>query len=704
MSSLKKEEIHHVTLCLDDYKGSDFYCDGDVEDQILEIVKTHDETDFDNIIETSANWPIMYHLSCVRENIMKWYPFKQGASILEIGAGCGAVSGALCEDGNHLTCIDLSKKRSMINAYRHKNESFIIRVGNFEDIHLEEKFDYVTLIGVLEYGGSYIHDIDPYTAFLKKAASYLKPNGKLLIAIENKLGLKYWSGCKEDHVGTLFEGIEGYPNTSSVRTFSKKELEGLLVKAGLSKYRFYYPYPDYKFAHTIFSDQHLPNCHDCNDNRRNFDMDRLELFDEGKVFDTLIENDLFPQFSNSFFVEAGAVEEQKVTYAKFSQSNRAREFQTKTTISLENGMRKVFKEALHPEGQPHINKMIGHNQALCHLYEHTNMDIVACSRQDDRLCFDYVQGSSLEERLVSLLQERNMKELVKQIEDYFYVLFASSYTGQMDPSYATIFTSMPSHTLQVMSYANIDAIFQNVKVQDGNYVMFDYEWVFAQPLPIDYIKYRSIFYFQQSYPIAKELNLFAYFEISEEAQRCYQKMEEDFQSYVRKGKLVDDQLHTQLGQITITKDELISLYEERRKLKTMQVFLDSGNGYTEAESMRIPFTIDSDYAKTEFAVNSETKKVRIDPMDTYGIVRVSKLYAYHAGLANCKDLSFTTNGKQIGKESYLFLTDDPVIELNDLSLANHQVVVEFELWPLKKEVACWIGKRCTSKKLLKGRF
>ena len=41
-----------------------------------------------------------------------------------------------------------------------------------------------------------------------------------------------------------------------------------------------------------------------NKNIRNFDMDRLVLFDENKAFDTIIEAGLFGEFSNSFFVTA----------------------------------------------------------------------------------------------------------------------------------------------------------------------------------------------------------------------------------------------------------------------------------------------------------------------------------------------------------------------------------------------------------------
>ena len=37
--------------------------------------------------------------------------------------------------------------------------------------------------------------------FLIKIKQLLKPDGKLLIAIENQYGLKYWCGALEDHTG-----------------------------------------------------------------------------------------------------------------------------------------------------------------------------------------------------------------------------------------------------------------------------------------------------------------------------------------------------------------------------------------------------------------------------------------------------------------------------------------------------------------------
>ena len=94
--------------------------------------------------------------------------------------------------------------------------------------------------------------------FLKIISRHLKPDGKIVLAIENRLGLKYWAGCTEDHFGTLFEGLEGYPTTSGVKTFSRKEMSAILKEAGDLKASWYYPFPDYKLPMTIYSDRRLP--------------------------------------------------------------------------------------------------------------------------------------------------------------------------------------------------------------------------------------------------------------------------------------------------------------------------------------------------------------------------------------------------------------------------------------------------------------
>lgn len=295
-------------VCLDEthYPGEDYYSDGAVEERILKLTEEYEESDYHKIIVKERDWAVMYHLAHERGNILSWYPFQKGAKILEVGSGCGAVTGALAAHAGSLTCIDLSKRRSEINAMRNRERDNIkICVGNFQDIEkgLEKDFDYATLIGVFEYGQGYIGGEKPYHEFLTAIMEHIKPGGTLLLAIENKFGLKYWAGCTEDHVGRMFEGIEGYPTADGVRTFTKPELMQILEECGCTDYNFYYPHPDYKLPLTIYSDHRLPQKGGLAGNFCNFDRSRLALMDEGRAFDEIIENGLFDLYANSFFVE-----------------------------------------------------------------------------------------------------------------------------------------------------------------------------------------------------------------------------------------------------------------------------------------------------------------------------------------------------------------------------------------------------------------
>lgn len=299
------EQIGNVKLDYTWYPGEDLYSDGEIEDRLLEIAKTVKEEDLNAVIAKERDWAVLYHMSHVRQNIVDWLPFEKTDRVLEIGAGCGAVTGALVQKAGEVTCVDLSRKRSLVNAWRNREaKNLTILVGNFQDIekNLTEKYDYITLIGVFEYAKGYIGTEKPYAEFLRQISAHLAPNGKVVIAIENRLGLKYWAGCREDHTGGLFEGLENYPNPCGVRTFSRPELEKLFTEAGFCSWKFYYPYPDYKLPMTVYSDEYLPKAGELNTNIWNFDRDRLVLFDEKQVFDSLLESGLFPLYSNSFLV------------------------------------------------------------------------------------------------------------------------------------------------------------------------------------------------------------------------------------------------------------------------------------------------------------------------------------------------------------------------------------------------------------------
>ena len=56
------EEIGKVKLDYSMYPGEDFYCDGAVEDELLELVKALPPEEYARAIEERKKWPILYHL------------------------------------------------------------------------------------------------------------------------------------------------------------------------------------------------------------------------------------------------------------------------------------------------------------------------------------------------------------------------------------------------------------------------------------------------------------------------------------------------------------------------------------------------------------------------------------------------------------------------------------------------------------------
>ena len=299
------EMINKVRIDTMHYPGEDLYSDGIIEDRILKLVQDNPVADYNEVITAEKDWAVLYHLSKVRENIVEWLPITKEDSVLEIGAGCGAITGVLCRKAKEVECIDLSKKRSLINATRNSEaENLTIRLGNFQDVakNNDKKYDWITLIGVFEYGRYYIESDNPYIDFLKMVKAMLSDKGRLVIAIENRLGLKYFAGCTEDHSGQLFDGIEGYRDGGHAETFSKKELQDMLKVSGFENTKFYYPYPDYKLPLTIYSDDYLPKVGELSNNRNNFDRQRLQVFDEAKVFDSVIAAGMFGELSNSFLI------------------------------------------------------------------------------------------------------------------------------------------------------------------------------------------------------------------------------------------------------------------------------------------------------------------------------------------------------------------------------------------------------------------
>ncbi len=642
-----QEQVGKIILDKKYYPGVDLYCDGTIEDEILEIVQNEEPGNYRKVIEERASWPIFYHLSSLRENIVDWLPIGKKDKVLEVGSGCGAITGALARKAESVTCIDLSRKRSLINAHRHSDmDNIYIHVGNFKDVEkdLDCDYDYVMLIGVFEYGQGYMGSETPYEDFMNILMKHVKPGGHMVIAIENKLGLKYFAGCKEDHTGKYFDGIEDYPTgEGSARTFSRQGLENIMDKCGVKEYSFYYPYPDYKFPTTIFSDKKLPKVGELYQNIRNFDRDRVMLFDEQKAFDMIIREGMFSHYANSYMVVIGPALE--TVYSKYS-NDRAPEFSVRTDILEKDGTLKVEKSACTKEAQAHVSNMAVKAEELEKAYADTGLCINRCTMTENAE-FEYLEGVTLEEILDDCIRKHKKEEFLSYVSRYRNIIEQGSLAAVSD----------------------YDLIFQNIMVKDDTWTVIDYEWTFEKKIPAELLWNRALYcYFadRKSRDTAKMWLKEAYpedklFEGENEAQVL--KAEREFQQYVQGDYMAASEIRHEIGNPVYSLDYLLDAVGACGN--GIQIYEDTGKGFSEEQSYRIQnIARVGDVYSFNIKLKEDLTNVRIDPCDRPCIVSVESVQLEGkelvSELAGKGHNGFRShNGVRLTNNSFFFADGDP---------------------------------------------
>ncbi|NBH25190.1 class I SAM-dependent methyltransferase [Lachnospiraceae bacterium] len=665
-------QIGKVKLDYQFYPGKDLYSDGEIEDKILSIVKNAAHVEYPSIIEESRSWPILYHLSSLRGNIVDWLPIKPTDKVLEIGSGCGVITEKLAEKAKSVTCVDLSAKRSRINAYRNQDKDNIeIHVGNFSDIEpsLGEDYDFACMIGVFEYGQSYIHTKTPYEDFLKIMMKHVKKEGCIVIAIENKFGLKYWAGCQEDHAGTYFCGLEGYPEGGSARTFTRPGLEKIFKNCGVKNYSFYYPYPDYKFPTVIYSDRRLPHQGELTDNIRNFDRDRMVLFNEKYVFDGTIQDGLFDVFSNSYLVMIGG--EADTCYVKYS-NDRAGKYALRTDIVDTPDGRVVRKIPMNEQAAGHIRGMKQAYELLKDRYEGSGLSINACQITGEGYAqFPYEKGVTLEELLDECLERDDMEEFHRLFDRYYELV---SY-GSEKP---------------VTDY---DLIFANILVDGDKWTVIDYEWTMKRQIPPQEIAFRAVYCYVLEEEKRNRLDLDAIMRklgITEKMADSYRRKEAKFQKQVTGKRMSMGEIRSLIGTYCIEPKTLMEYHLKKILDERIQIYFDNGKGFQEENSCYMPDVYeDESLVCAQIPFDGNVKTLRIDPADCSCMVKILKLDLNGVDVPFQKKF-IQTNGKMVKPGCYVFDTQDPnlCIMVSELAMdVENELTIEMEVSPVPKDMA-----------------
>lgn len=265
----------------------------------------------DELYATATDWPQRYHLSPSRANVVRALDLPADAAVLEIGAGCGAITRYLGEVCATVDALEPTLARARVAAARTAElPGVTVFCAEVSDLPGVPAYDVVVVVGVLEYVGSGGRDARPYVEFLENLRRNLKPGGQLVLAIENQLGVKYLAGAPEDHSGEVFHSVEGYPVDGPARTFSRRRLVELAELAGFTVPRVLGAFPDYKLTRMVFDEELLERARSLAVRVPRFPspdwvIDRPALADEAHLWAELVDAGTAMDFANSFVLLAG---------------------------------------------------------------------------------------------------------------------------------------------------------------------------------------------------------------------------------------------------------------------------------------------------------------------------------------------------------------------------------------------------------------
>jgi len=598
-------------LNLNYYTGEDLYSDGDIEVELLRMVEAG--LTLDDLPADAITYPVLYHLSDIRENILNWYPFHPNAKILEIGAGCGAITGMLCEKCETLISVELSKRRAQINYERHKHyENLHLYVGNFNAMEFPFQFDYVILNGVFEYAMGFTDGNEPYVQFLKNIAALLKNEGKILIAIENKLGLKYFAGAAEDHVGQYFFGLNDYPGNESVRTFSKLELIDIFEKAGIDFHRFYYPYPDYKFPIEIFTDKTLESC-GYGKEFINFDQNRYRLFHEERVSRQFLKEGIMDRFANSFLIEISRKDfsdDKQIIYTKMN-NYRAEKFQIITTLQEEQGNIAVYKKAMKKEAKQHIEQMhVNTGKAVTPRIQNLVGKLV-----QDAIQYPFLTVGNLNDEIQKLVKEKEIEKVLDICKDIYseYKKEAVLSDDYHTAEFAKVFgADTAGESLLCIKNANVDLICDNIYKDQSNYIVIDCEWILDFYIPVQFVIYRLINDLYSKFYKLNELMekqaFFEAFDITESLADVFHSWSIYFMRYYVSGSRVE-----RYAKPIYT----ISIDDMKKANYTCALYYDIGDGFNETHKIVSHVNVESGEFSVDYDLSglSSIKALRWDPLE-----------------------------------------------------------------------------------------
>ncbi len=424
--------------------------------------------------------------------ILGWYAFSQDERALFVSGGAqeGEVLPEVLESaGMKVDILELEKLKEA-----QKN------------LLPENVYEIITGFGILERAA------EP-TELLKRLYEYLADDGHLLIAADNRIGIRYFCGDKDAFTDQVFDGIDNYKvynnglGGEKHRAYSKAEYEEMLKAAGFTKRRFYTAVPNIENPRLLYAEDVLPTEKLENRIYPEYRCPETVFLEEERLYDTLIRNGLFHPMGNGYLIECTKNGELANAQSITSSLDRGLVYSMYTIIRRDG---KVEKRAAYPEGVARLNEFEENNRYL----NMHGIRTIPGRGEDGAFLMPYVDAQDANDYFRKLFwQDRELFE--KELDRWMELIENSSEhvpyekvdwenfepwieKRRADDPYRDKWRKLAFGTEEerqsigsILAHGFIDLVSINCLVDKGGFLFYDQEFELKN-LPANVIKIRTI--------------------------------------------------------------------------------------------------------------------------------------------------------------------------------------------------------------------
>jgi len=346
--------------------------------------------------------------------IIQWYEIEeksQTACIVSKYGNSVLIAEALEEKGLHVSRIPMEQ----LDSIQVSDEEIHKKI---DSICEKASYDIIIAVDIMEYACD-------VAGVLKGIRSLLRPDGKLVMAADNRLGIRYFCGDQDKFSGKNYDSIENYRHllpwereAMKGRAYSKAEWICFLEKAGFRTHRFYSVFPRISNPQLLLAEDYVPNeALDIRVFPEYNNPDTVFLMEE-ELYPDLLENGLLHGMANGFFIEcplqgAGS----PILQVTLSGERGIRN--AMATMIGSNSL--VKKRVLYREGMDKLQRLSENN---IYLIAH-GVKMIDAKVEGDALVMPYITGIPANEHFRELLQ-CDQEAFLRELDLFWNIILHSS--------------------------------------------------------------------------------------------------------------------------------------------------------------------------------------------------------------------------------------------------------------------------------------